>query len=193
MIKRRTYLKLLYWAALLMGCLFFVSCENSRKDLDKFTNKKTIGIEEAKGVSILYSMGSKTSARVLAPLMLRHQEAAPFLEFPKTIHVDFFDDSTQVESWLVAHYAKYIENESKVYLKDSVVVYNIKGDTLYCNELYWDRNRTGQEFYTDKAVRIRTKTHILDGDGLDAPQDFSSYHLINGRGVVRVPASEFPQ
>jgi hypothetical protein len=74
-----------------------------------------------------------------------------------------------------------------------VVVINTKGDTLYCNELYWDRKRTGEEFYTDKPVRIRTPTHILDGDGLDAPQDFKSWHLINGRGIVRVGSSEFPQ
>ena len=125
--------------------------------------------------------------------MLRHQEAVPFIEFTKTIHANFFDDSLRIESQLDAHYAKYEERQSKVFLKDSVVVMNIKGDTLYCNELYWDRNRKDHEFYTDKPVRIRTPTQILDGDGLDAPQDFSNWHLINGRGIVRVSSSEFPE
>ena len=125
--------------------------------------------------------------------MLRHQEEVPFIEFTKTIHADFFDDSLRIESTMDAHYAKYFETESKVFLKDSVVVMNKKGDTLYCNELYWDRRRAGQEFYTDKPVRIRTPTEILDGDGMDAPQDFSNWHLINGRGTVRVGSSEFPQ
>ncbi|HEY8661919.1 MAG TPA: LPS export ABC transporter periplasmic protein LptC [Hanamia sp.] len=175
-----------------MSCIFFSSCENSLEDINRITSKRS-GVEEAKGVKIIYSIGEKTSARITAPLMLRHQETVPFVEFTKTIHADFFDDSLRVTSKMDAHYAKYMETESKVFLKDSVVVFNIKGDTLYCNELYWDRNLPGHEFYTDKPVRIRTKTQIIDGDGLDAPQDFGSWHIINGRGIVRVSSSEFPQ
>ncbi|MDQ2721250.1 MAG: LPS export ABC transporter periplasmic protein LptC [Bacteroidota bacterium] len=177
--------------ALIAGCFFISACENSLDQLNQFTNKR-IGVEEAKGVKIIYTIGAKTNARISAPVMLRHQEAIPFIEFPNTIHADFFDDSLRVESKMDAHYARYTKSESKVFLKDSVVVFNTKGDTLYCNELYWDRKRTGQEFYTDKPVRIRTKTQILDGDGLDAPQDFSTHHLINGRGIVRINSSEFP-
>ena len=179
-------------AALIAGCFFVSACENSLEDINKLTSKR-IGVEVGKEVKIIYSIGEKTSAVITAPLMLRHQEAVPFIEFTKTIHADFFDDSLRIESRLDAHYAKYNERESKVFLKDSVVVMNIKGDTLYCNELYWDRNKKGHEFYTDKPVRIRTPTQILDGDGLDAPQDFSNWHLINGSGIVRVSSSEFPE
>lgn len=177
--------------ALIFGWFFISSCENSLEDINKITSKR-IGIETAKGVTIIYSIGDETKSRITAPLMLRHEEERPFIEFTKTIHADFFDDSLHVESTMDAHYAKYMEMESKVFLKDSVVVMNRKGDTLYCNELYWDRNRPGEEFYTDKPVRIRTPTEVLDGDGLDAPQDFHNWHLINGRGIVRVNSSEFP-
>lgn len=178
--------------ALVMGWLFVSSCENSLEDINKLTSKR-IGVEVGKGVRILYTIGEKTTAEITSPLMLRHQEVVPYIEFPQTIHADFFDDSLHITSRMDAHYAKYEERDSKVFLKDSVVVMNVKGDTLYCNELYWDRNKKGSEFYTDKPVRIRTPTQILDGDGLDAPQDFSSWHLINGRGIVRVSSSEFPE
>ena len=175
-----------------MGCFSVQSCENSLKDLNQFTEKK-IGIEEAKQVNIIYSLGEITKAKLTAPYMLRHEEASPYIEFTKTLHTDFFDDSLHVESKLDAHYGRYMETESKIYLRDSVVVFNTKGDTLYCNELYWDRAKTGKEFYTDKPVRIRTPTQIIDGDGLDAPQDFKSWHIINGRGFVRVTSDEFPE
>ena len=180
-------------AALILCCFFFISCENSEADLQKFSGDKTIAVEEAKEVKIIYTLGEKTSARLIAPLMLRHQTSTPYIEFTKGVHADFFNDSLKVESKLDAHYAKYIETESRVFLRDSVRVTNSNGDTLYCKELYWDRSKKGQEFYTDKPVRIRTRTHILDGDGLDAPQDFKTWHLINGRGIVRVSSSEFPQ
>ncbi len=180
-------------AALIIGCFFVYSCENSPEAFKELNSRGT-GVEEAKGVDIIYSLGAKTKAKLTAPLMLRHQDTIPpYLEFTKTVHADFYDDSLQIESKMDAHYARYMETESKVFLRDSVVVFNVKGDTLYCDELYWDRARTGQEFYTDKPVRIRTRTHILDGDGLDAPQDFKTWHLINGRGIVRVPSSEFPE
>ncbi len=182
----------LFFAAIILLSCFLDSCENSLEDINKITAKR-IGVESAKGVTIIYSIGSQTKSRITAPLMLRHDEVLPYVEFTKTIHADFFDDTLGITSKLDAHYAKYFETESKVFLKDSVVVINTKGDTLYCNELYWDRNRTGEEFYTDKPVRIRTRTEILDGDGLDAPQDFHNWHLINGRGIVRVNSSEFPQ
>ena len=178
-------------ASLILGFFFISSCENSLEDINRVTSKR-IGVETAKGVTIIYSIGEQTKSKITAPLMLRHQEAIPYIEFTKTIHADFFDDSLRIESTMDAHYAKYMETESKVFLKDSVVVMNKKGDTLYCKELYWDRNRPGEEFYTDKPVRIRTPTEILDGDGLDAPQDFHNWHLINGRGIVRVSSSEFP-
>jgi len=184
--------KFLIQAALITGCTFIGSCENSLQDLNQFTEKK-VGIEEAKDVTIIYSLGDKTKAKLTAPYMLRHQETTPYIEFTKTLHTDFFDDSLRIESKMNAHYGKYMEEESKVFLKDSVVVFNVKGDTLYCNELYWDRAKTGKEFYTDKPVRIRTPSQIIDGDGLDAPQDFKSWHIINGRGFVRVSSSEFPQ
>lgn len=192
MNHKQSFISYFIKTAFITGCFFISSCENSLDQLNQFTSKRT-GVEEAKGVKILYTIGDKTNARITAPLMLRHQEAIPFIEFTKTIHADFFDDSLHVKSKMDAHYARYTESESKVFLRDSVVVFNTKGDTLYCNELYWDRKRTGEEFYTDKPVRIRTKTQIIDGDGLDAPQNFESWHIINGRGIVRVPSSEFPQ
>ncbi len=179
-------------AALILGCFFVYGCENSDIAIKQLTEKGT-GVEEAKGVDIIYSLGARTKAKLTAPLMLRHQDTIPYLEFTKTVHADFYNDSLNIESKMDAHYARYMESESKVFLRDSVVVFNTKGDTLYCNELYWDRSRLGQEFYTDKPVRIRTRTHILDGDGLDAPQDFKTWHLINGRGIVRVPEEEFPE
>src|SRR5436305_4979353 len=113
--------KLLLIATLIAGCFFISSCENSPEQIEQLTSR-SIGVEEAKQVDILYSLGDKTKARLSAPYMLRHQETVPYIEFTKTVHADFYDDSLRIESRLDAHYGKYMEAESKVFLKDSVVV-----------------------------------------------------------------------
>jgi len=179
-------------AALILCCFCLYSCENDEAAVKEAFAKKT-GVDEAKNVIIKYSVGGKPKAKLTAPIMYNVQDTVPYIEFPKTVHVDFFDDSDKLESKLDAHYAKYKQQQSKVFLKDSVRVINIKGDTLYCDELYWDRNKPGTEFYTDKAVKIRTKTHIINGIGMDAKQDFSEWHIVQSTGFIKVPASEFPQ
>jgi LPS export ABC transporter protein LptC len=126
--------------------------------------------------------------------MLNVQEAIPYVVFPNTLHVDFYNALQKRESKLDAKYGKYQQYQTTVFLKDSVVVINMeKGDTLYCDELYWDRNRTGSEFYTDKPVKIRTKTETLNGTGMEASQDFRNWHILNSVGSISVPASTLPQ
>ena len=170
---------------------FFIGCENSDKELKDF-NSRALGIEEAKNVDVNYTIGGRIKARLLSPVMLRVQDTMPYVEFPKTMHVDFYNLDTVIESKLDARYGKYYEAQSKVFLKDSVRVINVKGDTLYCDELWWDRNRTGTEFYTDKPVKIRTRTETLNGIGMESGQDFKNYHIIQVTGMVKVPAAEFP-
>ncbi len=173
------------------SCFFMIGCENSDEAIKELSSKR-IGVEEAKDVVINYSIAGKTKSQLRAPLMLRYQDTAAYIEFPKTIHADFYNDSLVIESKLDSRYAKYLESENKVFLRDSVRVTNTNGDTLYCTELYWDRSKKGEEFYTDKPVRIRTKTHLINGDGLVAPQDFKEWMIINPKGFVKVPATQFP-
>ena len=180
-------------AALILGCFFLSACENDEKDIKQLSSKK-LGIEEAKNIKINYSTGGKAKAILTSTLMLRVQDTVPYVEFPNDIHVDFYNDLQVAESKLTAHYAKYKESQSIVFLKDSVKVINMaKGDTLYCMELYWNRNRPGREFYTDKPVRIRTNTQILNGVGMEASQNFKDFTILHSTGIIKVPASQFPQ
>ena len=179
-------------AAFLPGCIFLCSCENDEREIKNLYSKK-LGIEEARDIKLNYTTAGKTKAILTSPFMLRVQDTMPYYEFPKTLQTDFYNEAGIVESKLTAMYAKYKESQSIVFLKDSVKVINMqKGDTLYCMELYWDRSRTGTEFFTDKPVRIRTKTQVLDGIGMESSQDFNDWHIIKPTGVLNVPSSKFP-
>lgn len=178
--------------ALLFLTAVLSSCGNSDKEINAF-NSKSLGIEEIKNADINYTLGGRAKAKLRSPVMLRVQDVNPYVEFPKTLHVDFFNEKGEVESRLDALYGKYFEMESKVFLRDSVKVVNILGDTLYCTELWWDRNRVGREFYTDKPVRIRKKMEVIDGTGMESAQDFKNWVILNpSKGLMKIPASQFP-
>jgi hypothetical protein len=192
MIFTKAYIKLI--AVFILGCIFLSACENNAAEIDKLAAKK-LGVEEAVKVDINYTLSGKARAKLLSPLMLRVQDTMPYVEFPNTIHVDFYNDSSKIESVLDAKYAKYIESQSKILLRDSVRFIGLKnGDTLYCNELYWDRNRPVYQFYTDKPVQIRTKMQIINGTGFETSQDFKDKWIkYPTNTIIKVSSSEFPE
>ena len=130
-----------------MGCCFVYGCENDEKTINDLT-KKVMLKEEATNIESYLSQNGKTKAKLKAPLMERVAGDTLYVEFPHSLHVDFYNDSTRIETVLDSKYGKYFENLGKVYLRDSVVVITMKGDTLKSPDLWWDQNT--KLFYTDK-------------------------------------------
>ena len=182
----------LFFSVLVLLYFLLQACNSDESKKAKIDSKKT-GVEEGKGIVIKYSISGKRKAFLTSPIMNRVQDTASYIEFPKSLHIDFYSAADTIESKLDARYAKYKENQDIVFLKDSVRVINTKGDTLYTDELYWNKSRTGMEFYTDKHVKIRTQSQIIDGIGMEAGQDFKKWHIIQPVGFVIVPSSQFPQ
>ena len=175
-----------------VGCGLLAACENNMKNLPNF-REKHISVDEGRNITAYMSESAKVKARLTAPYMRRNEVDSPYVEFPQTLHVDFFNDSMVISSIMDARYGKWIDQESKVLLRDSVVVKNIlKGDTLYCQELWWDQKR--EKFYTDKPVRIhKAGGTVLYGTGLEAPQDFSGYTIYQITGPFAFPENGMPR
>lgn len=185
--------KRFFKAVLLTGCFFVGACENDIRQVEAL-GKKTTAVEEALDVVSYYSQGAVVKAKLTAPLMLRIQSDTPAYEFPKSLHVDFYNDSTSIESQLFAKYGRYMENQNKVLLQDSVIVFNIKGDTLRTNELWWDQNKGN--FYTDKPVSIhKSHSDVIDAIGMTASQDLNDVNLfkIQPSTYLHVADSTLPQ
>ncbi len=164
--------------------LLISACENNEQEI-KALFKKKLGVDEAVNIESYMSQSGKMRAKLTAPLMLRYQDTSSRIELPNTLHVDFFDSSLQVESKLDAMFALYYENKNQVFLRDSIRVYNTKGDTLFCKELNWDQAM--EKFYTDKPVRIHTPDMIMYGNGLSAPENFKTFEIYQvTNSVIRV-------
>jgi LPS export ABC transporter protein LptC len=165
-----------------------MACENDMKEINDIGKKKT-AIEQADSVISYLSQEAKLKAKLTAPKMLRYLTDSPMVEFPNTLHVDFYKDSITVESVLNAKYGNYKEGQHKVFLKDSVVVYNSVGDTLHCKELYWDQLK--QIFYTDKEVAIRKRDGITFGVGMIVDQNFKWYTIDKPTGYMNIGQGQF--
>lgn len=155
--------------------------------------RKNTPPEEGKDIEGYMSEGALVKGKLTAPYMLRFQKVdSPYSEFPRSLHVDFYNAAKVIESQLDARYGKQYQNQGKVYLRDSVVVKNVlKGDTVHCQELWWDQQT--QRFYTDKPVRINTKDKTLFGTGMEADQNFQWYHITHLTGSLLTSQNAMPK
>jgi LPS export ABC transporter protein LptC len=153
---------------------FIAGCVNDEKQVNSLFERR-IGVDEATSIVSYMSQGGRMKAKLTSPRMLRFQDTLPRMEFPDGLHVDFFDTTLQVENQVDSRYARYLEMQNKVLLKDSVRVYNRMKDTLFCQELWWDQ--AAQRFDTDKPVRIVRPGMVINGVGLTAPQDFKTFTI----------------
>lgn len=187
------YISIFYTAAFLVSCCFVCGCENDQDEIDRLFKDKVMR-EEATDIEIFMSSEGKMKAKLTAPLMYRVMAMTdtPYVEFPTKLHVDFYNDSTVVETRLDSKYGKYFENHNKVYLRDSVIVITVKGDTLRCHDLWWDQNK--EIFYTDSVATYRSPGNdITGGKGMEATQDLKTVKFKFPLGTVKIADSGFPE
>ena len=188
------YQSLFYSAAFLLSCFFLIGCENSQKEIDEMFKDKVMR-DEAIDIESFISSEGKMKAKLTAPLMYRvvpGSQDTLYVEFPKTLHVDFYNDSTVIETRLDSKYGKYFENYNKVYLRDSVIVITVQGDTLRCHDLWWDQNK--EMFYTDSVATYRSPGNdITGGKGMEATQDLKTVKFKFPLGTVKIADSGFPE
>lgn len=175
---------------LIITAIIFSSCENTEEEINAL-NKKSLMVDQATRVEAYLSQGGIAKAKLTAPLMLRVTADTSYTEFPKTLHVDFYNDVKIVDTRLDAKYGKYYESLNKIYLRDSIKVISMRGDTLYCEDLWWDQNK--ELFYTDKFAKQRSPGRKIDGkNGLEATQDLKKITFKNVEGVVPTQAGDIP-
>lgn len=179
--------------AALMSCFFIYSCVNDPKQIEALTKKKVL-VDEGRNIVSYLSQQGELKAKLTAPIMNRYETKntdTVYFEFPNTLHADFYDSTAKLESWLDAKHGKYFQTLNKVYLWDSVVVINTKGDTLKSPDLWWDQNE--KKFYTDKPADYRTKSQKVIGQkGAEAKQDLTQIIFKQTTGSVLVNENGLP-
>ena len=138
--------------------------------------------------SIFYTDSAKTKFHLTAKRIENYGGQDPSVVFPKGIHIDFYDDSANVNGHLDADSAIRHENTKLMEADKNVSVLNRKGEKLNTEQLFWDANH--HKIYTNKFVRIKTEKQIIFGDGLTSNEDFTQYKITNIRGTIQLDSPE---
>lgn len=166
--------------------ILFNACEKSDIEkvntLTKHLNAPTISVTNTE---INYSENAALQIKITAPEINRyldHEE--PYSEFPKGLHVQFYDSTQTPSSSIKANYAIYDEEERLWTAENDVVAINEEGDTLNTEYLIWDMN--AKKVYSDRFVRIVNKDGIIHGTGFESNQDLSNWKIKKTSGTINI-------
>lgn len=134
--------------------------------------------EIAEDVEMIYSDSAKLQFIIQTPRLEKYKEEKNTLveEFPKGIHIDFYNSEGEISSTLSANYAERRSSEGTMLLRDSVILDNGE-DRLETIGVTWNEQK--QTLKTAKWVQMiqgATKD-TLWGYGLDAKDDFSQFRI----------------
>ena len=168
---------------ILVACACFIgliACqEREKKSTAEYIGPKS----ELRGIDMVYSDSARAMLR-----MVTEQQITTLSEdrvYPKEMKLWFYDKTGKITSEVRGDSAHFYRQKNTYKLMGHVVIHNIeKEETLKTDEFNW--LPVEKRIFTDKAVQLRTRTELVNGVGLDAAQDFSSYSLRQVRNSVVV-------
>ena len=157
-----------------------LACSEQKKSVNLiFKGPKS----ELSGIDMIYSDSARKVVRMVTETQLTL--ASEDRIYPKEMKLWFYDKSGKITSEIRGDSAHFYRQKNTYKLMGHVVIHNIeKEETLKTDEFNW--LPVEKRIFTDKAVQLRTRTELVNGVGLDAAQDFSSYSLRQVRNSVVV-------
>jgi LPS export ABC transporter protein LptC len=168
-------------------CLFIIAlplcfaCED-KKDISGFRFYSG-PVVKAKNIVSNYSDSGKKVLILTAPLQLEFSNGDR--EFPKGMHVEFFNDKEELESTLTADYVHYNKMQELYTATGNVIIQSLaEQKTMTTELLHW--SRVERRIFTNRFVKIVTPKETLTGTGLTAREDFSSYQILKPSGILEM-------
>lgn len=169
-------------ATLFAGLL--TACENDLAKVNTISSKLfEVSVETSRGIKITYSDSAKVKAVMTSPLLLSYQTEEPYDLMPEGLHVEFYNDSLEVESTLTSKYGRRDLKAKTMEVRDSVVVFNADGRKLETERLVWEEE--GDRIYSDRFVKITDADgYVTQGIGLETNSKFKPYKILQFSGEL---------
>jgi LPS export ABC transporter protein LptC len=174
------------WLTILYAFFFIsiIACTGDTVEgLEDIPLQDAVGIERAEGVELLYSDSAIVRVAIHAPVLLRYiARDTPKQVFPEGVDADFYNEQHVQTSKMIANYAEQFQKERKVYLEDSVRIWNNKSELLETDELIWDE--PAEQISSTKYVKITTPTQIIEGVGFKSNLEFTDWEIYKVHGQI---------
>lgn len=133
-------------------------------------------------ISTLISDSGVTQYKIVAPYWEVYDEAEePYWRFPEGIYLRKYDRKFNVIATIAADSAIYWKNRNLWRLDGRVEVTKVPKELFLSQQVFWDQNKG--IVYCDSFIHIENETHVMEGYGFTAKQDFSEYKILKPLGI----------
>lgn len=157
------------------------SCVNDLETIQRVTYDPKAPDEVTKDLRVFYNDSGFARIEIVASLAETYSKPEMVTKLKDGLRVNFFSEEGKIVSTLTALYGEVNFERGKMFVRDSVQLYNFeKKQRLITEILQW--NQRDSTIYTNASVVVRSPAGILLGDGIKTKQDFSEYVFLKPRG-----------
>ncbi|RYF26891.1 MAG: hypothetical protein EOO42_00260 [Flavobacteriales bacterium] len=173
----------------ILHLFLLVSCgDDDLKNASTISSKQLVlSKDRSYGVDIVYSDSAKVKAKGYAPILdkVTPSTGSTYNEMPKGVKIEFFDEFLKKTGTITSDYAiNKVGEKITIFRKHVVVVMVTSGITFTTEELIWDENK---KLYTSPYGTVIGKDgERMTGTKFSAPQDFSTYYIIDASGETTI-------
>ena len=167
-ITRKSFYKSII---VLCGAIMLFACKNDIRKVSRITDQEVLPEMSGENLIMTYSDSARVKYRMYTPLYYKiHTEEEEYDEFPKGIHVIYYDKTGNVIGEIHSKYAKNFVKDGLWEARNLVVVKNSEGKKLETELLYWDTKK--EWIYSDRYTRLTDGNNILESsDGFESDQN----------------------
>lgn len=159
------------------GCM-----EETKVDVASKLDASSMPTMKTRNISTLISDSGITQYKIVAPLWEVFDEGeSPYWRFPEGIYLRKYDRKFRVIATIAADSAVYFKNQQLWRLDGRVEVTKEPKELFLSQQVFWDESKG--RVYSDSFIHIENATHVMEGIGFSARQDFSEYRITKPLGI----------
>lgn len=164
--------------------LFLIFSCSDEKKLSSDLKKGDLPISSAFQINSIHTDSGVVSSKLNSSKMLNFSNSFfPYFEFPENIEVILYDKNKN-QTKIIADYAISYSNSDLIDLRNNVIVSTHLLDTLYTDQLYYDRDL--EWLFTNFNFRYVSKDKDIYGKGFDSDKSFEKIQFLEVNGFVTI-------
>lgn len=178
-MRRLGYAALCIPAAVMLagGCR-----EETKVDVARSLDASRMPTMTTRNVSTMISDSGVTQYKIVAPLWEVYDEGEnPHWRFPEGLYLRKYDRKFRIIATIASDSAVYFKHRNLWRLDGRVEVTKVPNELFLSQQVFWDQTRG--IVYSDSFIHIENATHMMEGYGFRARQDFTEYSINRPLGI----------